>query len=338
MGDTFPTVKVAAVHAASVYLDRERTLEKATGLVAEAAAAGAKLIAFPESFVPGFPFWISTHTPTEAAPLFQALFQNAVEVPSPAVEQLAAAARAADAHVVMPMTERAGGTLYNTVLYLDNHGEIIGRHRKLQPTHVERSIWGRGDGSDLVVCETPFGRVGGLTCWEHTMDLVRYSLACMGEQIHVAVWPAVSAVTHNPNSGLFDSITEAAAKHHAVSNQTFVINVQSRVDEEAIERLGLTGRPDMIRTGGGWTAIIAPNGQVLAGPHTDDEAIIYADLDMAMIMKAKYACDSVGHYARPDVVRLSINRSTYSVFEEHGVTPVAHATGPTDEWVTLPSV
>jgi aliphatic nitrilase len=333
MGDTFPVVKVAAVHAASVYLDRDKTLEKAVGLIEEAAAEGAKLIAFPESFLPGFPFWISTHTPTEGAPLFQALFQNAVTIPSPALDVLSEAARAADAHVVMGTTERDGGTLYNTVLYFDNHGEIIGRHRKLQPTHVERTIWGRGDGNDLFVCDTPFGKLGGLTCWEHTMDLVRYSLACMGEQIHVAVWPAVSAVTHNPNSGLFDSVTEAAAKHHALSTQTFVINVQSRIDEDAIEKLGFTDRPDMMRTGGGWTAVIAPNGQIIAGPHTDDEAIIYAELDMSMIMKAKYACDSVGHYARPDVVRLSINRSTNPIYEETG--GPSSAGGPLGDWVTF---
>lgn len=335
VGDTFPVVKVAAIHAASVYLDRDATLEKAARLIAESAAEGAKLIVFPESFLPGFPFWISTHTPAEGAHLFHALFTNAVTIPSPAVESLADAARTADAHVVMGMTERDGGTLYNTILYLDNHGEIIGRHRKLQPTHVERTIWGRGDGSDLVVCDTPFGKLGGLTCWEHTMDLVRYSLACMGEQIHVAVWPAVSAVTHNPNAALFDSVTEAAAKHHAVSTQTFVINVQSRIDEDTIERLGLTDRPEMIRTGGGWTAIIAPNGQVIAGPHTDDEAIIYAELDLAMIMKAKYACDSVGHYARPDVVRLSINRATHPLFEEHGAQGTASSG---DEWAPLPPV
>ena len=333
MGDTFPIVKVAAVHAASVYLDRDKTVEKAVRLIEEAAAEGAKLIAFPESFLPGFPFWISTHNPTEGAPLFQALYRNAVTIPSPALDVLSEAARAADAHVVMGTTERDGGTLYNTVLYFDNKGEIIGRHRKLQPTHVERTIWGRGDGNDLFVCDTPFGKVGGLTCWEHTMDLVRYSLACMGEQIHVAVWPAVSAMTHNPNSGLFDSVSEAAAKHHALSTQTFVINVQSRIDEDAIEQLGFTGRPDMMRTGGGWTAIIAPNGQIIAGPHTDDEAIIYAELDMAMIMKAKYACDSVGHYARPDVVRLSINRANNPIFEETGGPAAGGA--PADNWVTF---
>lgn len=160
------------------------------------------------------------------------------------------------------------------------------------------------------------------------MDLVRYSLACMGEQIHVAVWPAVSAMTHNPNSAFFDSVTEAAAKHHALSTQTFVINVQSRIDEDAIEKLGLTDQPEMMRTGGGWTAVIAPNGQVIAGPHRDDGAIIYADLDLAMIMKAKYACNSVGHYARPDVVRLSINRTTPPLFEEQGAhEPTASGNG-----------
>lgn len=313
MGDTFPKVKAAAVHAASVFLDREGSVDKVCRLIAEAAREGARLIVFPESFVPGYPFWIWTHTPVRGAPLFYEFFANSVVVGSEDTARIGAAARQAGAYVVVGVSERDGGTLYNTLLYFDDQGEIIGRHRKLQPTHVERTVWGRGDGAGLTVHQTPHGRIGGLICWEHTMDLSRYALISQREEIHVAAWPGISALTHDPNSGFFDEVTSAAARHHALAAQAFVINVQSRVDEAVIERLGLVGQPDMIRTGGGWSAIIAPNGRILAGPNRDDENILYAELDLAQIVYLKYIVDSAGHYSRPDVVRLWANYEPQSV-------------------------
>jgi aliphatic nitrilase len=321
MGDTPPKVIAAAVHAASVFLDRDGSIDKVCRLIAEAAAKGARLIVFPESFVPGYPFWIWTHTPTRGAPLFYEFFTNNVVVGSEQTDRIGAAARQAGAYVVVGVSEREGGTLYNTLLYFDDHGVIIGRHRKLQPTHVERTVWGRGDGSGLRIHETPYGRIGGLICWEHTMDLARYALISQGEQIHIAAWPGISALTHDPNSGFFDDVTSAAARHHALAAQSFVINVQSRVDEAVIEKLGLVGQPDMIRTGGGWSAIIAPNGRIIAGPNRDDENILYAELDLAQIVYIKYVCDSAGHYSRPDVLRLLINYEAQPVTVDVGLFP-----------------
>lgn len=318
MGDTYPRINAAVVHAASVFLDREKSTDKACRLIAEAAAKGARLIAFPEAFIPGYPFWIWTHTPTEGAPLFFEFFSNSVEIDSDCVRRIGEAARKADAHVVMGVSERDGGTLYNTLLYFDNNGDVIGRHRKLQPTHVERTVWGRGDGSDLIVVDTQVGRIGGLICWEHTMDLVRYALASKGEQIHVGAWPGISALSHDPNSGFFNEVTSAAARHHALSAQTFVLNVQSCIDEDTIARLGLSGQTDMIRPGGGWSAIIAPNGTFIAGPHTETEAILHGELDFAQIVYLKYVCDSAGHYARPDVIRLWANYAAQPVTETAG--------------------
>lgn len=321
MGDQYPVVRVAAVHAASVFLDRDGSIDKACRLIEEAAAEGAKLIAFPEAFVPGYPYWIWTHTPATGAPLFFDFYSNAITIPSDAVDRLGAAAKRAGAYVVIGVTEREGGTLYNTMLFFDDQGRLTNRHRKLQPTHVERTVWGRGDGSDLFVQETLYGRVGSLICWEHTMDLARYALTTMGEQIHIAAWPGISALSHDPQSGIFNDVAEAAARHHALAGQTFVINVQSRIDADTIERLGLTGKPEMIREGGGWSAIIAPNGQIIAGPNTDEEAILYADLDLSQIVFIKYACDSAGHYARPDVLRLWHNAERQQVRTQHMPAP-----------------
>lgn len=313
MGDEYPRFKVAAVHAASVFLDREATVDKACRLIAEAGGEGARLIAFPEAFIPGYPSWIWTHTPTDGAPFFARMYANSVEIGGDAVARIGEAARKAGAYVVMGVCERDGGTLYNSLLYFDDNGRLIGRHRKLQPTHVERTVWGRGDGSDLVVYDTPLGKLGGLICWEHTMDLVRYTMAALGEQVHIAAWPAVTSITHNPHANIFDNVTEAAVRHHALASQSFVICVQSCLDEQAVEAMGMKDRPDMMRPGGGWSAIIGPDGQIIAGPNRDKEAIVYADIDLADIILAKYACDSAGHYARPDVVQLQANFGKQSV-------------------------
>ncbi|RQH02596.1 carbon-nitrogen hydrolase family protein [Natrarchaeobius oligotrophus] len=316
MSDTRQPVTVAAAHVASDYLDRDGTTEKARKTIAEAGENGADLVVFPESYVPGYPHWIWTHTPTEGAPLFREFSANAVEIPGPTIDELGAAAANAGTHVVCGVTERDGGTLYNTLVYIDDEGDLLGTHRKLQPTHAERTVWGQGDGSDLQTFETAIGTIGGLICWEHTMDLVRYAMTSLGEQIHVAAWPAVSAITHNPHSEIFDDVTEAAARHHALAGQTFVVNVQACVDETAVETLGFEDQPEMFREGGGWSAIIDPEGRILAGPNTDDETILYADIDLEDIRMANQACDSVGHYARPDVVRLLMDRSPQPIVEE----------------------
>ncbi|MAL01638.1 MAG: hypothetical protein CL536_05765, partial [Alcaligenaceae bacterium] len=271
MADTFPKFRAAAVHAASVFLNREASIEKACRLIEESAEQGADLVAFPETFVPGYPFWIWTHTPTRGAPLYYELFTNSVEVGTEATDRIGAAARRAGVYVVLGVSERDGGTLYNTQLYFDRTGAIMGRHRKLQPTHVERTIWGRGDGSDLPVFDTDIGRMGGLICWEHTMDLARYALISQRQQIHIGCWPGISALTHDPNSGFFNNVVETAARYHAWAGQCFVVNASSRIDDEVLKRLDLVDQPDMIRTGGGWSAIVSPTGRMLAGPNADDE-------------------------------------------------------------------
>ena len=315
--------KAAAVMASPVFLDREKTTQKACNLIARAGKNGADLIVFPEVYIPAYPYWIWLGSPTWGAPFFAELYKNAVEIPSPATEAIGEAAKKAGAYVVMGLNEREKDTLYNTLLYFDHEGNIIGKHRKLQPTHSERTIWGRGDGTDLVVMDTYLGRLGGLICWEHTMDLVSYAMLAMGEQIHVAVWPGISSMTHSPHAGFFNNVTEAAARHYAWAGQVFVVNVQLVNDEYMIDRLGLKNKPDMIKPGGGWSAIINPHGQIIAGPNTDKENIIYADINMEEIVFAKLFCDCVGHYARPDVVRLEINREKQTVMVPRGTVEIS---------------
>lgn len=315
MGDVYPKFKAAAVMAAPIFLDREATVEKACGLINEAAGQGASLIVFPEVYIPAFPYWSLLGTPTWGAPFFKELFKNAVEIPSPSTDTLCKAAKQANAYVVMGLNERDGGTLYNTLLYISPEGDIMGKHRKLQPTHVERTVWGRGDGSDVKVFDTRLGGLGGLICWEHTMDLIRYATLSLGEQIHVAVWPGVSAITHNPRSGFFNEIAESACRHHAVAGQTFVICVQSVINQDVLDKLGMQDRPEMIRTGGGWSAIFNPDGQIIGGPLKEEEGIVYADIDMEQIIMTKWACDSLGHYARPDIAKLVLNLEPQPIIE-----------------------
>ena len=145
------------------------------------------------------------------------------------------------------------------------------------------------------------------------MDLARYALTSQGEQIHIAAWPAISALSHDPSSRIFDDLTEAAARHHAAAGQCFVLNAQSCIDAATIERLGLKDRPEMIREGGGWSAIIGPMGRIIAGPHRDTEAILVGELDFTEIAMFKYVSDSAGHYARPDVLRLEVNYEPQSI-------------------------
>jgi nitrilase len=306
MADAPPT-RIAAVHAASEFLDLDASVEKACRLIEEAGREGAQLIVFPETYLPGYPFWIWSHTPAQSAPLFAELYANSVELPSDATRRIGEAAWRARAWVVMGLNERDGGTLYNTLAYFDDDGRLLARHRKLQPTNAERTIWGRGDGSDVFVLDTPFGKLGGLICFEHSMDLNRYSLIAMGQQIHVAAWPAISAMTADPNSSNFDNFSETACKYHAMAAQAYVVCVQSRIDERVIQRLGLDGQPDKIRVGGGWSAIIGPDARIIAGPHRDEETILYGDIDLGIIPFAKFFADSAGHYARPDVFSFGID-------------------------------
>ena len=304
-------VRVAAVQAAPVFLDRDATIEKAVRLIGEAAAGGARLVAFPETWIPGYPAWIFGAAGWDDAAqkrVFGRLSANAVEVPSPAVDVLCRAAKKAGVVVAMGMTERdaraSRGTLYNSILYVSEFGQVLGVHRKLMPTHAERIVWGQGDGSTLHVFETPVGRVGGLACWEHWMPLTRFAMHAKGEQIHVAAWPEVG----DPELHRF------CTRHYAFEGRCFALCVMgARVGPEHLpegfELADAMGATDdfVNREPVGGTCVFAPDGTVVADSVAGNETIVYADLDLGRIPEEQAALDVVGHYNRPDVFTLSVD-------------------------------
>lgn len=299
--------KAAAAHAASVFLDREASIEKACKLIAEAGEQDVKLIVFPEVFVPGFPYWINCYPPLDQLGINTRYAAQSVEVPGPDIGRVQQAARRAGTNVVLGVSERDGGTQYNTQVFIDEQGNLLGRHRKLQPTYAERYIWGQGDGSTLSVWHTSVGRLGGLACWEHTMNLARHALILKGEQVHAASWPAFS--TCAGLSEVFDQQVEAMSRNHAITGQCFVIVAENPVTQEMLDVMHeALGPQEMMQVGGGWSAIINPMTAYLAGPHTGlDETLLVAEIDLAEIAVLKNLVDAGGHYSRREILRLVID-------------------------------
>ena len=301
---------VAAVHAAPVFLDVAATVEKACGLVAQAGDAGVELLVFPEVFVPGFPYWINCYPPLLQNPLHERYLAASVRIPGPEADRLGEAARAAGVAIVVGVNERVGSTLFNTQVFIDADGTLLGRHRKLQPTFAERTVWAQGDGSTLKVWPMAGGvRVGGLVCWEHTMNLARHALATMGEQVHAASWPALS--TLRGWEGLFDEQVSVMCRNHAITAQTFVVVSQNPVGQDVLDVMhAALGPQDLLTTGGGWSAVIHPQTPILAGPRIGaDEGLVVAEIDLADVEALKIVVDSVGHYSRSEVLRLVIDET-----------------------------
>jgi nitrilase len=305
MDDTLPILRVAAVQAAPVFLHRAATIAKAAGLIGEAAANGAQLVVFPESFVPAYPVWLWAGRADVEADAYARLYANAVEVPGPDTACVSEAARAAGLAVAMGITERdsthSRGTLYNTLLVFDGGGELVLHHRKLMPTYKERTVWGQGDGSSLATVALNGARVGGLICWENLMPLARQALYAQGEQIHLA--PTADT----------GQAWQASLRHIAYEGRLFVVSScqvlhrQDVADDPVL--VGFPAQAEWLMSGG--TAIVAPGGDCdyLAGPVYGEETILYADLDLVQVVKAKHSLDVAGHYARSDVLELQVHRS-----------------------------
>jgi nitrilase len=295
-------MRVAAVQATPVLLDRAATTERVVALTGEAASNGAELIVFPETFVPGYPDWVWHLTPwgRPSGDLYQRLLDQSVRVPGPTTAVLGDAARRAGAYLAVGINEVAGdgSTIYNSLLYLDPDGEVIGVHRKLMPTGGERLVHGQGDGSGLISFETPGGRVGGLICWENYMPLARVALYSQGIDIYLApTWD---------NSDVW----VPTLRHIAREGRCYVIgtNTVQRGSDIAAEDLGLGEvYGDMEWVSQGNACIVGPDGSVLAGPLHREAGILYAAVDRIAVGRQRLQFDACGHYARDDVFRLLVD-------------------------------
>lgn len=303
------TLRVAAVQAAHVLMDREATIDRVAELTAAAAGQGAQLVVFPEVFVPGTPIWMDTRPIWDGDETwFRMLAENAVVVPSAATARLGAIAAEHGVWLVVGVEEREphGATIYNTLLYFSPGGELVETHRKLVPTGAERTVWGMGDGSTLRVVDAPFGRLGGLICWENYMPLARFHLYSQG----VDVWVAPTLATGDA--------WVASMQHLARENRMFVIGVNPVLHVDQV-RADFPGRDQLLpeaflADNGPWvekgnTVVVGPDGALIAGPVREREETLIADLDLDRVPSARRLIDPVGHYNRPDVFRLLVDTS-----------------------------
>lgn len=309
------TVRATVVQASTVFYDTLATLDKAERLVAEAAAYGSQLVVFPEAFIGGYPrgsnFGVTIGSRSaKGREEFRKYHAAAIDVPGPEVDRLAAMAGKYKIFLVMGVIERAGYTLYCTVLFFDPQGQYLGKHRKLMPTALERVIWGFGDGSTIPVYETPIGKIGALICWENRMPLLRTALYGKGIEIYCA--PTADA----------REIWQASMTHIALEGGCFVLSANQfcrRKDyppppDYVFASADDEPSPDSVVCAGG-SVIISPSGAILAGPNYDGEALISADLDLGEIVRAKFDFDVVGHYSRPEVLSLTV--------KDHPLNPVS---------------
>lgn len=322
MGDAYPVVKVAAVQAASVFLDREGSAEKACRLIAEAGTAGARVIAFPEGFIPAHPVWYHHHPATGglANRLSVELFKNSLEVPGPQVDALCAAARAAHAYVVIGVCEKAPrtiGTMFNTQLYIGPDGTLIRKHQKIMPTVGERLVHSGGHGDTFGAFPSEFGPMSGLICGENSNPLAVFALTAEGTRIHVMSWP-----NHFPVSG--DPMRNRVAIHSqafAQMSKAFVVSACGTVDDPMIAMLEASPEAEkFLRSPNccGGSVIVAPNSRILAGPLGPEEGILYAECNVELGILMKLRHDFAGHYNRPDIFQLHVNRTAPHIYSVHG--------------------
>lgn len=302
------TFKAAVIQAAPIFMDLDATIDKAIDLIRQASMRGAKIIGFPEAWFPGYPWYIWLSPTAHNVQHFQRYHENSLVNGSKQFMRLLQAAKENSVFLSLGASERDHGSLYLAQFLISDQGELIQARRKLKPTHMERTVYGDGDGSDFGVFDTEIGRVGQLCCWEHLQPLSKYAMYSMHEQVHVAAWPSFS--TYPQAHALGASANLAASQVYALEGQCFVLAPCGMVSPEMYEFLVQNdAQAELIGVGGGYAQIFGPDGEPLCTPLAhDEEGILFADVDLGAIAVAKSFADPVGHYARPDVLQLLINR------------------------------
>ncbi|SAK79469.1 Nitrilase/cyanide hydratase and apolipoprotein N-acyltransferase [Caballeronia fortuita] len=318
--------KVAAVQAAPEFLDLDAGIAKAIRLIEEASAAGASLIAFPEVWLPGYPWWIWLDSPAWGMKFVQRHFENSLEVRSEQFEKIKAAAAANKIFVVLGFCERAGGSLYIAQAIIDDQGHLIATRRKLKPTHAERTVYGEGDGSHLAVHDTSLGRMGALSCAEHAQPLTKFAMFSQHEQIHIAAWPSFS-IYRGAAFQLSAQANNAVSQVYALEGQCYVLAPCATVSKAMLDMLiDSDSKSSLLLEGGGFAMIYGPDGAPLCAPLDEKaEGLLYADVDLGQIGVAKAAFDPVGHYSRPDVFRLLFNNKPATLVADFGSEPLREA-------------
>lgn len=301
------TYKVAVAQAAPEFMDLDGCVDKAVGLIEAAAREGARIVAFAECWFPGYPWWIWLAPTAHNIRYFQRYHDNSLVEGGAACERLARAARENSIHLSLGASERDHGSLYIAQFLFDDRGELIYKRRKLKPTHMERTVFGEGDGSDIHVLQTDLGRLGQLCCWEHMQPLTRYAMYSMHEQVHVAAWPSFSCYPQAYALGA--QLNRALSQTYAAEGQCFVLAPCGVVSQSMHDMLvDSDAQAELLGVGGGAAQIYAPDGRPLCEPLADtEEGLLFAEIDLGDIAVAKSFADPVGHYARPDVLQLLFN-------------------------------
>jgi len=304
-----PKFKAAAVQASPVFLNVDATVDKTIAIIKEAAGNGASLVAFPEVFVAGYPYWNWIMTPVQGSKWYEQLYINSITVPGPEVDRICEAAKETNTHIVIGVNERGQsfGEIYNTNLIINNKGNLIGKHRKLVPTWAEKLTWTGGDGSSLKVYNTEIGPIGTLACGENTNTLARFTLLTQGELIHVANY--ISLPVAPPDYDMAEAIKIRAAAH-SFEGKLFTIVSCSTITKEIIDviKQDVPNAEELLtRKNSAFSGIIGPNGAVIGEPLIDEEGIVYADIDLSKCIQPKQMHDILGHYNRFDIFDLRVN-------------------------------
>jgi nitrilase len=305
-------VRAAAVQLSPVLFSREGTTEKVLQAIAQAAAQGVQLIVFPETFVPYYPYFSFIQPPVLMGKEHLRLYEEAVTIPGIVTDAVSRAAQEHRMVVVLGVNERDHGSLYNSQLIFDADGQLLLKRRKITPTYHERMVWGQGDGDGLKVIDTAVGKVGALACWEHYNPLARYALMAQHEQIHCAQFPGSMV------GQIFAEQIEVTIRHHALEAGCFVINSTGWLAPEQVQQITSDEKLQKVLSGGCYTTIINPEGTHLCEPILEGEGMAIADLDFSLITKRKRMMDSVGHYARPDLLQLKLNSVPNLVMSHEG--------------------